>query len=239
MKTHLFLGPEKLAARLKQFGFSGEIPTDLPSLALGTKEVSPKELCEGYNVLANLGTAVTPKLITKITTFDGELIYEAKQKNTKLAEKSDVYILNEAMTSIFDNNMTYNIRPTGVSIKALLNHTYSAKSGSTKTDNWMAGYNPDLCCVVWTGYDDSKEIVKSADLKSAKFIWADTVEAYYINKEANSWYTKPDDVIKVDLNPISGFYPSFEEYYKPVFLKLDNLPWYVRLLYNEKNPFII
>lgn len=239
MKTHLFLGPDKLATRLKEFGFSGEIPNDLPSLALGTKEVSPKELCEGYNILANLGHNVTPKLINKITTLDGEVIYETKQKNTKIANESDVYILNEAMTSIFDNKMTYNVRPTGVSIKPLLNHTYSAKSGSTKTDNWMAGYNPDICCIVWTGYDDSQEIVKASDLKSAKFIWADTVEAYYINKEESKWYIQPNDVIKVELNPMSGFYPSFEEYYKPVYLKQDNLPWYIRLLYQNTNPFVI
>lgn len=238
MKTHLFLGPDKLALRMKDFGFSGEIPLDLPSLALGAKEVSPKELCEGFNVLANEGIKVTPTLIKKITTFDGEIIYEAKQKETKVAEKSDVYILNEAMTSIFDNNMTYNIRPTGVSINSILKHQFSAKSGSTKTDNWMVGYNPDICAVVWTGFDDSKDITKSQDLKSAKFIWADTVEAYYINKGESNWYKTPDDVVAVELNPMTGFYPTFEEYYKVVYLKEDNLPWYVRLLYKDSNPFV-
>lgn len=237
MKTHLFLGPDKLSKKLKEFGFSGEIPQDLPSLALGTKEVSPQELCEGYSILANQGIKVTPTLIKKITTFDGEVIYEAKQKETKLGDKSNVYILNEAMTSIFDNNMTYNIRPTGVSINSLLKHTFSAKSGSTKTDNWMAGYNPDICAVVWTGFDDSSEITKSSDLKSAKFIWADTVEAYYINKKS-TWYETPDDVVGVELNPMSGFYPTFEQYYKTIYLKKDNLPWYVRLLYKDNNPFI-
>ena len=68
MKTHLFLGPDKLSTKLKEFGFSGEIPQDLPSLALGTKEVSPQELCEGYSILANQGIKVTPTLIKKITT---------------------------------------------------------------------------------------------------------------------------------------------------------------------------
>lgn len=238
VKTHLFLGPEKLAHRLKDFGFSGEIPLDLPSLALGTKETTPKELCEAFNVLANEGVKNTPKLITKITTYDGEVIYEANKKISKIANKSDVYILNEAMTSIFDNNMTYNMRPTGVSINSLLSHSYSAKSGSTKTDNWMVGYNKDICAVVWTGYDNSIEITKSSDLKSAKFIWADTVESYYLNHTPQPWYETPSDVIGVELNPTTGFYPTFEEYYKTVYLKCDNLPWYVRLLYQTKNPFV-
>lgn len=238
VKTHLFLGPDKLAKRLKDFGFSGEIPLDLPSLALGTKEVSPQELCEGFSILANEGIKNETKLITKITTFEGEILYETKNKQSKVADKSDVYILNEAMTSIFDDKMTYNIRPTGVSINSLLKHKYSAKSGSTKTDNWMVGYNKDICAVVWTGYDNSSEITKSADLKSAKFIWADTVEAYYINKDESNWYDTPKDVISVELNPLTGFYPTFDEYYKTIYLKKDNLPWYVRLLYSNHNPFI-
>lgn len=239
MKTHLFLGPDKLAKRLKEFGFNGNIPNDLPSLALGTKEVSPLELCESLSILANSGKKVTPSVISKITTFDGEIIYQAKKKTSTIANESDVYILNEAMTSIFDNGLTYNIRPTGVSINSLLHHKYSAKSGSTKTDNWMVGYNPDICCVVWTGFDDNREITKSADLKSAKYIWADTVESFYNSGNESSWYELPSDVIGVELNPMSGFYPSFTEYYKTIYLKKDNLPWYVRLLYTKKdNEFI-
>ena len=73
--------------------------------------------------------------------MDDEIIYEEKPKETKIANQSDVYLLNEAMTSIFDNNLTYNIRPTGVPIRSLLSTTYSAKSGSTDTDNWMVGFS--------------------------------------------------------------------------------------------------
>lgn len=239
MKTHLFLGTDKLASKLKKFGFSGSIPNDLPSLALGTKEVSVQELCEAFSILANGGKKVTPTIITKITTFDGKVLYEAKQTTKSLANYDDVYILNEAMTSIFDDGLTYNIRPTGVSLTSILKHKYSAKSGSTNSDNWMIGYNPDICVVVWTGFDDNKEITKASDIKSAKYIWADSVEASYYNNKEGSWYETPDTVIGVELNPMTGFYPSFNSYYKTIYLKKDNLPWYVRLLYkNKSNEFI-
>ena len=164
-----------------------------------------------------------------------DIIYETKSSNKKVAEYSDVYILNEAMTSIFDDGLTYNIRPTGVSLTSLLKHTYSAKSGSTDTDNWMIGYNPDICVVVWTGFDDNQEITKANDLKSAKYIWADSVESSYYNNKEGSWYETPSDVIGIELSPMSGFYPSFDEYYKIIYLKKDNLPWYVRLLYKNKD----
>lgn len=233
MKTHLFLGTDKLPKTLKRFGFSGNIPS-IPSLALGTHEVSVRELTEGYATLANLGTKVTPTIITKITTLDDEVIYESKQSSTEIAKSSDVFLLNDAMTSIFDNNMTYNIRPTGVPIKSLLSTKYSGKSGSTDTDNWMVGYNPDIVVSVWTGYDDARIITDSTDMKFGKYIWADTVEAYYkISKKSPTWYEVPDNVIGMELSPLTGFYGKMDEYTKIMYFKKSNLPWYIEMFQEE------
>ena len=137
------------------------------------------------------------------------------------------------MTSIFDNSMTYNIRPTGGRLVSLLNHTYAGKSGTTDTDNIMVGYNPDIVVSVWTGYDDSRLIEDYDDLSYGKYIWADVIESYMYNKK-NSWYEMPNDVIKVDLNPMSGFYPSFNEYHKYIYFKKNNIPWYIELLYKKE-----
>lgn len=232
VKTHLFLGPDVLANTLTRFGFSGNIPKDLPSLALGTKEVSVKELTEGYAILANLGVKVSPTIITKITSFDDEVLYETPSKKTVLANQSDVYLLNETMTSIFDRNLTYNIRPTGVVISSLLSHKYAGKSGSTDTDNWMVGYNPNIVLSIWTGYDDNREITMSKDLRFGKYIWADVIESY-TRKKPNTWYETPDDVIGIELNPMTGFYSSFTEYNKPVYFKKNNIPWYIQMLYSN------
>lgn len=232
VKTHLFLGTDVLASTLTRFGFSGNIPKDLPSLALGTKEVSVEELTEGYAILANLGVKVSPTIITKITSFDDEVLYETPSKKTVLANQSDVYLLNETMTSIFDRNLTYNIRPTGVVISSLLSHKYAGKSGSTDTDNWMVGYNPNIVLSIWTGYDDNREITMSKDLRFGKYIWADVIESY-TRKKPNTWYETPNDVIGIELNPMTGFYSSFTEYNKPVYFKKNNIPWYIQMLYSN------
>lgn len=228
VKTHLFLGVDKLASTLKRFNFSGEIPL-IPSLALGVKEVSVKELTEAYAVLANLGKKANPTLISKITTMDNEVIYESKQKIKKIAEISDTYILTEAMTYVFDNNLTYNIRPTGVPIKSLLNGKFGAKSGSTDTDNWMVGYNPDIVACVWTGYDNNNLIKTTEESRYGKYIWADTVENYYkITNKKHNWYELPQDVLGIELNPTTGFYASFDEYTNILYFKKDNLPWFIK-----------
>lgn len=230
VKTHLFLGCDKLVDTLQRFGFSGNIPS-IPSLALGTKETSVEELTKAYAILANQGIQTTSNLITKITTMDDEIIYENKKSEVKIADNDDVYLLTEAMTSIFDNNLTYNIRPTGVSINSLLiNGKFAAKSGSTDTDNWMIGYNPDIVVCVWTGYDDNRAITSIDDSSFGKYIWADTINAYYkVTSKSTSWYTTPENVMSIDLNPMSGFYASFNEYSKPLYFKRSNLPWFVNI----------
>lgn len=231
VKTHLFLGMTNLVNTLKKMGFTGDIPS-IPSLALGTSEVSVQELTAAYQVLANEGVKINPTFITKITDMNDNIIYETKTIKTVISNKSDVYILNEAMTSIFDNKMTYNIRPTGGAIASLLSHKYAGKSGSTDTDNWMVGYSPEILTVVWTGYDDNRKITTLNESRFGKYVWADIVEAYYHGK-TSSWYTAPDDIITIDLNPLTGFYPGFNEYHKNVYFKKSNIPWYIKLLYYE------
>ena len=227
VKTHLFLGCEKFANRLKDFYFTGEIPY-IPSLALGVKEVSVKEITEAYAILANNGIRVSPTYITKITTMDDYVLYENQPKKNIIANSNDTFILTEAMTSIFDNNMTYNIRPTGVAIKSLLSGKYAGKSGSTDTDNWMIGYNPDIVVGVWTGYDNNTLIKTTDEARYGKYIWADIINGYYkINNIEPSWYNIPDDVIGIELNPNTGFYGSFNDYVKVMYFKKDNLPWFI------------
>lgn len=231
VKTHLFLGMTTLVNTLKKFGFSGDIPS-IPSLALGTSEVSVFDLTSAYQILSNEGEKINPIYITKITDMDNNIIYETKKIKSNIANNSDVYILNEAMTSMFDNNMTYNIRPTGGAIASLLSHKYAGKSGSTDTDNWMIGYNPDILTVVWTGYDDNRKIVTLNESRFGKYVWADIVEGYYRGRTSN-WYTIPDDIISIDLNPLTGFYSGFNEYHKNIYFKKSNIPWYIKLLYYE------
>lgn len=52
VKTHLFLGMNKLVSAAKEFGISEHLKP-LPSLALGTEPVRPIEMVNAYAMLAN------------------------------------------------------------------------------------------------------------------------------------------------------------------------------------------
>lgn len=231
IKTHLFLGTSTLVSTLKDFGFTGKI-NDNYSLALGTSEVNLKELVTGYSKLASLGNDVEPVFIEKITDLTGKIIYENKLNFENKFNKSSCYILTETMTNVFDNNLSLVINTTGASIAAKLTRKYAAKSGSTDYDNWMIGYNSDIVLGIWTGYDDNSE-TKNYLTKYIKNVWADVMESY--KPSSDSWYEKPDDVISIKLNPVTGTVAKKNEYAKDLYFKITALPWYINnYIYSSK-----
>ena len=106
------------------------------------------------------------------------------------------------LTSTTNSVYTDYTKPTALSIASKLSRKYAIKTGTTTTDFWTVGYNPDILMLVWAGYDDNSE-VSSTNSKYTKNIWSDTVEAILKDTEA-SWYETPDNVVGVPLDAVTG-----------------------------------
>lgn len=223
MKTHLFLGTSKLYNTLLDFGFNKNIQ-NTPSLALGTSEVTLNELTTGYTKLASLGKDVNQTYITKVTDLNGKVIYQKDYNfNNKFNQKT-CYLLSEALTNVFDQNIKVNMTPTCSSINSLLTSKYACKSGSTDYDGLIIGYNKDIVLGIWTGYDDNRTL-KNTETKYIKYIWAYIMEQY--NKgNKNNWYEPLKDTVALKLNPIDGEIALFDEYQKYLYFDVNNLPDY-------------
>lgn len=224
MKTHLFLGTSVLYNTLLDFGFTTKI-LNTPSLALGTSEVHLSELTMGYAKLASLGKDLEPIYIKKITDENDNILYENKPNTTQKYSKTNSYILTETMTNTFDNKLRINISATGAPIANMLSKRYAAKTGTTDTDSLIVGYNSEITLGIWTGYDDNSYL-ENADGKYIKFIWADIMENYVKNR-GSGWYTTPEDIIKIKVNPINGMIATEGEYSKELFFNVNNIPWYI------------
>lgn len=201
VKTHIFLGEDNLVNMAQRLGITSSM-AEVPSLALGTSEMNIIELTSAYATFANEGYKITPHLIERVEDNNGNVLYEVDDVKESILNPSLVYILNNLLTSTYDSTFIDYNYPTVLSIASKLSKKYSIKSGTTATDSWTVGYNPQVITSVWVGYDDSSNI-SSSDYMYTKNIWAETMEGYLKDKE-DIWYDMPNNVVGVVVDPISG-----------------------------------
>ena len=201
VKTHLFLGGDALINVARRVGITAKLE-NVPSLPLGTNEISIIEMAAGYSAFANLGYKVKPHLIEKVVDAKGNVLYEADDSKELVLNSSIVFILNNLLTATYDPDyIDYNY-PTAITLASKLTHKYGLKSGTTNSDNWNIGFNRDIVTAVWIGYDDNKAL-STSEYKYAQNIWFKTTEAYEAGKPA-AWYEMPSNISAMFVEPISG-----------------------------------
>ena len=201
VKTHLFLGEDAIVNVANKAGIKTKLNKNV-SLPLGTTELNMIEFTNAYSTIANEGIYNKLYLIRKVENENGSTIYKHRDNSNKVLNKNYTYILSELLNGCYDDTLADYTTPTCLSIKPKLTKKYAIKTGSTNTDSWIMGYNKDYTLGVWIGYDNNKNIARN-ELKFSKNIWADTMENYLRDKKDN-WYTKPNDVIPVLINPLNG-----------------------------------
>ena len=217
IKTHLFLGEKAMIDTAYKMGIKTKLE-EIASLPLGTTELNIIEITNAYATLASNGIKTEPYLISKVTDMNDNVIYEHKDKSMQVLDEDYVYILNNMLSLTYDYDMIDYSYPTNISIRALLSHKYGIKSGSTDTDNWVIGFNPNAVMSIWVGYDDNTPLLVD-DYKYVKKIWANTMEGYLKNTE-NQWYEKPENIVGVFVDPISGNLPTEKTKKKKLFYYL-------------------
>ncbi len=199
VKTHLFLGEETLVNTAKRMGIQGVLEP-IPSLALGTSELSMLDFARGYTTLASGGYKKDITFIERVEDMNGNILYKKDVKDELVLNESYTYILNEIMTSTYNSAFVDYNNPTIISLASKISSKYAMKTGSTGTDCWMVGYDSNVLMITWNGYDDNKEMeVKDGTI--SKNIWVDTVENLSIEKK---WYEIPGNVVGKPLNAITG-----------------------------------
>ena len=203
VKTHMFLGTNTLINIARRVGIKEKLD-NVPSLPLGTNEINIISMASGYSAFANEGYKVEGHFIERIISGSQNVLYKTVDSKELVLNPSLVFILNNILTATYDPlYIDYNY-PTAISLNGKLKHTYSLKSGTTSFDNWNIGYNKKVLCAVWVGHDDNEELT-TKDYKYAQNIWYKTVEEYEKNmKDKDVWYEKPENIVGVLVEPISG-----------------------------------
>lgn len=207
VKTHLFLGTNNLINTAKKLGMLNTLQNN-PSVALGSMEINMLDYARTYQTIANLGIKKELSTIKKIENMDGKIIYQNIDSEELVGNPQISYIISEMLTNTYNKAfINYNV-PTLISYTNKITHKYAIKTGSTGTDYWVIGYNPELLTLIWNGNDQSIDPLSTVYSKISKNIWIDTMEK---SITSNSWYDLPNGVIAIPRDAITGKKPVNNE----------------------------
>ncbi|HEY4113817.1 MAG TPA: penicillin-binding transpeptidase domain-containing protein, partial [Rhizomicrobium sp.] len=142
------VGPGAVARTAHRLGITSELSA-VPSLALGSSDVTPLELTTAYTPFANGGEGVVPYAIVRIKTRSGRVLYERHHSGLgRVMSAGDAAAVTGMMVEVVT---------TGTGKAARLDERPTAgKTGTTQDfrDAWFVGFTADLVCGVWIGNDN-------------------------------------------------------------------------------------
>jgi len=145
------IGLKRILEKLKQLNIKN-IPQDM-SVSLGNLGLSPVKMAQIYSAFANAGHMIEPKLISKVLSRNGTVIYESKtQEITDFTTPEQAYLMTDILHDIVLRGTGRNARVKGVEVVG--------KTGTTNknVDAWFCGYSPAEEVIVWMGRDNNKPI---------------------------------------------------------------------------------
>ncbi len=142
------LGPTNVVAWAHALGVQSKLGADL-SLALGSYEVTPREMVGAYATFASGGVYEDPVLIQKIVGPGGvPVALPERVKGQRVMDEADAYVITSLLTSVVQEGTGKRAKQLGRPIAGKTGTSNQAKDG------WFVGYSTDIACAVWTGYDD-------------------------------------------------------------------------------------
>jgi 1A family penicillin-binding protein len=215
------VGIPRVIEAAKRNGIVSQMP-NVPSMALGTLDVTPLELVTAYAPFANGGFRVKPRLVRSISTADETPIWQDEDiregNHIAVMDPRDAYQVTSMLQSVIDYGTGKVVRDYGA--KGLI----AGKTGTTNsgTDVWFVGYTPTVVAGFWFGFDNPAPI--SGDASGGRLAapaWAE----FYINgwretAPPTAWNPPPGMSMRM-IDPTTGYLATEwcpaarNEYYKP------------------------
>lgn len=160
-------GLARIANLAERFGLPR--PERYPSLALGTKEVTPLELAAAYAAFVNGGRRVIPKLVLSVGEPPAKHVGHDADPDGQVISPTTSYMITNMLSAVIDHG-------TARAARDAVRGTATAGKTGTSRDGWFVGYTPNLVCAVWIGYDDNKQLGLTG-AEAALPAWTDFMKA--------------------------------------------------------------
>ena len=182
----------------RQLGL-GDMP-QVASLALGSGEVTLLSLTSGFGAFANKGELAAPLLIRRVTSSEGEVLYESMVETTHGVSPTTAFLITSMLQDVINAGTAWQVRQMGFRLPA------AGKTGTTSDyrDAWFVGYTPKLVTGVWVGYDKPRTIVAGGyAAQIAVPLWTRFMVTATKDDKAE-WFGAPSEVVGVEVDRASG-----------------------------------
>ncbi|MBT8253192.1 MAG: transglycosylase domain-containing protein [Bacteroidia bacterium] len=195
------VGPQPVIDLANKLGIEQDI-LPVPSIALGTPDLSVYEMVAAYSTFANKGVYNKPVMITRIEDKNGTILYQFSPETKDVLSAETAYVTVKLLEGVTESGSGQRLRHSWaknvpVYKEVITGYPYeftnpiAGKTGTTQnqSDGWFMGMVPNLVTGVWVGAEDRaahfKTITYGQGATMALPIWALYMKSCYENSELN------------------------------------------------------
>ncbi len=177
----------------------GDVPS-VPSLALGSGEVTLQAMTAAYAAFDNHGFVPTPITIRRVEALDGSVLFEAQESSTRAIRDTTAFLMSSMLADVINAGTGSRARALGFTLPA------AGKTGTTNdfNDAWFIGFTTKLVTGVWVGFDQPHTILPNgfaADV--AVPAWAKFMKIA-TKGDKPEWMSPPPEVTTARVCRLSG-----------------------------------
>ncbi len=180
-----------------RLGITSRLP-EVPSLALGTAEVSPMEITRAYATLASGGVRPEVQAIEDLVDAAGNTLERRRFRFERVIDAGTVFLATSMLEGVAERGTASGVRSTG------LRGPVAGKTGTTdgEHDLWFVGYTPELVVAVWLGFDEPRSLGVPSSV-GALPIWRRFVKDL-TGGTVRGVFRQPAGVERAEIEPTTG-----------------------------------
>ena len=135
---------------MRKMGVTSHIDA-VPSIFLGTSDISLIEMTSAYSTFSNKGVHADPLFVTKIEDKNGNILADFTSTKNEAISEQTAYLMTQLLQSVVRKGSGGRIR-----WRYELYNEIGGKTGTTQnhSDGWFMGVTPNLVSGVWVGGED-------------------------------------------------------------------------------------
>ncbi|MEN8139226.1 MAG: transglycosylase domain-containing protein [Bacteroidota bacterium] len=210
------IGPKPVAELVKEMGVTQNIPA-VPSIALGTPDLSVYEMVGAYGSFANKGIYTKPTMVLRIEDNNGVVIDEFVPETKEVMSAETAYVMLNLMQGVTQYGTGVRLRTRGANynLNSVTGYPYeftnpiAGKTGTSQnhSDGWFMGIVPNLVTGVWVGNEDRsvhfKNLYYGQGATTALPIWGIYMKKVYADEDleiSKGAFEVPEGGVSINLD---------------------------------------